>query len=166
MARNINKWSQHDAPFFPPPWAWVNLTRCSILLSIIVSMIVPIAEEVVIPLWLLRSSLSPFPFQMLVILPLFHCFGMFSSVQMVFYKGVQNFDHWFPCSFQHLVFDVWCGFIILFLCYNIQNLLFCWGFVVRQIFILYILGIVLNFLFNLLVVRVRVVVFSLYRVSK
>ena len=55
-----------------------------------VSNMVPMDVDVVMPLWLLSSSLSPLPFQMLVMWPLFQLFGMVSSCHMVAISGYIN----------------------------------------------------------------------------
>ena len=87
MALRMRRWSHVEDPLFPPPWACVKGMRASIRWSISVSRMVPMDEEVVIPLWLFNFSLSPFPFQILVICPRFHEVGISSSSQIVLING-------------------------------------------------------------------------------
>ena len=91
MARSMKRWSQVEEPRLPPPWACVKGTCASMRLSISVSSMEPIAEDVVIPLWLFKLSLSPFPFQILVIWPRFQEVGISSSSQIVSMSGCRKF---------------------------------------------------------------------------
>ena len=59
---HLKRWSQVDFLFFPSPWACVIFTSFSIRLYINVSTMVPMADDVVMPLWFDRISLSSFPY--------------------------------------------------------------------------------------------------------
>ena len=73
-------------------------------------------DEVVMPLWLWRLSLSPFPFQILVMCPVFHVDGIISSSQIVLIRGKRKSDMGSPGLFNisflmsvvDLPFDLLC----------------------------------------------------------
>ena len=65
--------------------------KCMVFISLLLmisSTMVPIEHDTVMPLWFSILSRSPFPFQILVIIPIFHYFGDFSSAQNAFTTGI------------------------------------------------------------------------------